>query len=655
MGNDSSTNPNGETRRYAPPASFTREANVTDDGIYDRFERSWPECWGEAAALLEWDEPYETVLDDEDGPFYRWFTGGTLNAASNCVDRHLEAGRKNQVALRWVGKRGERRTYTYLDLEREVSAFAAALSDLGVGEDDVITIYLPSVPELAISMLACARLGALHNVVFAGFAPDALVKRMEATDSSALVTCDGFYHRETAIDQKRKADAALHALETAIPTVVVDRLGNAHATSLDENQVVYSDLLEEYEGTTVPPVPRAATDPLFVIHTSGTTGEPKKLTHVTGGYLAGATWTAHAVLDLGPGETTLCTADAGWITGHSYVVYGPLAIGATVVLFEGTLRYPDRRRPWELIERHAVDVFYTSPGMIRTFMKWGAEYPTAHDLSSLRLLATVGEPIGPDTWEWFYTHVGRESCPIVDTWWQTETGSIAITTLPGLCEMKPGSVGPPLPGIDARVVDDDGEPVTTGETGYLTLTRPWPSMVHPDDDDRERFLEEYFGRFSPPEGDADTWRYFTGDRARVDEDGYVTIVGRVDDVLTDGSYRLGRAELESAVMTVDGITEAAVVGGYDGMGDLSVFATTEQGRDDHEALRAAIDDAVAARIGPFARPAEVVFTPELPETHSGKTMYRVLEHVVGGEPLEKTDVLRNPEIVGELSAIREME
>ncbi|WIV68684.1 acetate--CoA ligase [Natrialbaceae archaeon AArc-T1-2] len=635
--------------RYRPPSSFVRDANVTDRTVYDRFERKWPACWEDAASLLDWSEPYDTVLEDDDAPFFRWFAGGKINAATNCVDRHCAAGRKNQLAIRWVGKRGECRTYTYRDLQREVTAFAAALRELGVEENDVVTIYLPTIPELPIAMLACARIGARHNVVFAGFAPDALVARMNGTDSSALVTCDGFYREETAIDQKRKADAAMHSLGESIPTVIVDRLGDAHALSLDSNQYVYADLVERHEGESVPPVPREATDGLFVIHTSGTTGEPKKLTHATGGYLAGTAWTSRTVFDLEPGDTYLCTADAGWITGHSYMVYGPLALGTTVLLYEGTLRYPDRHRPWELIERHAVDVFYTSPGTIRTFMKWGKEYPKEHDLSSLRLLGTVGEPIGPDTWEWFYTHVGNEACPIVDTWWQTETGSVLLSTLPAVSAMEPGSVGQPLPGIDARVVDDDGDPVDPGETGYLTISRPWPSMARSDD--AETFREEYFAQFSDPD-DGD-WVYFTGDLARLDENGYVSIVGRVDDVLTGGEYRLGRAELEAAVMAVDGITEAAVVDGPDDRGGLSVFVTAEQGREDPDALREAVDTAIERRVGRFACPSEVFFTPELPETHSGKTMYRVLESVVADERLEGTEILRNPEIVGELATAQQ--
>ncbi|MDQ2051838.1 acetate--CoA ligase [Natronolimnohabitans sp. A-GB9] len=637
-----------ETR--SPPSTFDRDTTRTGVDPRERFDREWPDCWADAAALLEWTEPYDELLDDDDAPFYRWFVGGRLNAAENCIDRHLEAGRKTQVALRWEGKRDEQRTYTYHDLHREVTAVAAGLRELGVEENDVVTLYLPTLPELPITMLACARIGALHNVVFAGFAPDALLERMSGTDSSALVTCDGAFRDGVAIDQKRKADAAMAELESTIPTIVVDRLGPANETQLGPDQYAYDELVDRFDGADVPPVPRNATDPLFHIHTSGTTGEPQRMTHATGGYLAGTAWTSRTVFDLSPGDTYWCTADLGWVTGHSYVVYGPLARGATVVLAEGSLRYPDRHRPWEIIERNGVEVFYTTPGVIRTFMKWGESFPAAHDRSSLRLLGTVGEPIGPDTWEWYYTHVGDERCPIVDTWWQTETGAVMLSTLPGVDEMKPGAVGPPLPGIDARVVDEDGRELPPGEPGYLTITKPWPSMLSPLESDRYWVLAEYWQQFSDRR--ADTWRYFTGDRAVVDEDGYVTIIGRADDVVTVGNRRLGTAELEAAITAVDGVTEAAAVAGSTGGDtDLYVFATIEQDRTDRDGLRGAITDAIVSRIGRFAEPAAVVFTPELPETHSGKTMYRVLETIVDDERLEDSEPLRNPEIVGELESL----
>ncbi|MDG5818037.1 acetate--CoA ligase [Natronococcus sp. A-GB7] len=640
-----------------PPSGFVEKATVADGDLRDEFDREWPGCWEHAAALLEWDEPYDDVLEDDDAPFYHWFVGGRLNAAKNCVDRHVAAGRKNQVALRWEGTRGERRTYTYLDLQREVQAVAAALCDLGVAADDVVTLYLPTLPELPIAMLACARIGARHNVVFAGFAPDALRERMDGANSSALITCDGYVRRGTAIDQKRKADAALTALSGSdsrserIPTVVVDRLGKSHETQLGEEQYAYDSLVERFDGAEVPPVSRAATAPLFHIHTSGTTGKPERMTHATGGYLAGAAWTSRTVFDLSAGDTHWCTADVGWITGHSYVVYGPLSRGATVVLTEGTLRYPDRHRPWEVIERNGVEVFYTTPGVIRTFRKWGERFPESHDLSSLRLLGSVGEPIGADTWEWYYEHVGREECPIVDTWWQTETGSVLLSTLPAVDEMKPGAVGPPLPGIEAAVVDEHGRELPPGEPGYLTITRPWPSMLVPHDDDPYWLLAEYWEQFSDRR--ADTWRYVTGDRAVVDEDGYVTVTGRADDIVTLGNRRLGTAELEAAITAVDGVTEGAAIAGGDCGTELYVFATAERGQPEDDELRAAIADAVADRIGEFARPAAVAFTPELPETHTGKTMYRVLEDVIGEGGLEDADSssLRNPEIVGELSAL----
>ncbi|AGB37039.1 acetate--CoA ligase [Natronococcus occultus] len=635
--------------RYWPPEAFLRDANVTDLVASGHPNEEWPRQWEDAASLLAWDDPYSTLIDDEDAPFYRWFVDGTLNACTNCIDRHIST-QKNQVALRWEGKRGEQRTYTYYDLYREVSAVAAALRDLGVEEGDVVTLYLPKLPELPITMLACARIGALHNVVFAGFAPDALVERMRHIDSQALVTCDGSFRDEAVINQKRKADAALASLEKSIPTLVVNRLGKSHDTTLTNDQYDYESLVETYSGTDVPPVSREATDPLFHIHTSGTTGDPRRMTHATGGYLAGVAWTAQTVFDLSSATSLWCTADIGWITGHSYVVYGPLLSGSTVVLVEGSLHYPDRHRPWEVIEQNSVEVFYTTPGIVRTFMKWGESFPAAHDLSSLRLLGTVGEPIGPDTWEWFYTHVGERQCPIVNTWWQTETGCVLLSPIPGIDEMKPGSVGKPLPGVEIEIVDANGQELPPGEPGYLTIVRPWPSMLTPLESDWYWVLAEYWQTFSDPR--ADSWRYFTGDQAVIDDDGDVWIIGRDDDVITIGNRRLGTAELEAAITTVDGVTEAAAVAERSG-GDtaLCVFATLTQGPQDRNSVRKTITETVAERIGEFARPTAIVFTPELPETYSGKTMYRVLEHVVNARPHSDSDSLRNPAIVGELNTV----
>ncbi|WP_231587897.1 acetate--CoA ligase [Halostagnicola sp. A56] len=622
---------------------------MIDEADRETLGRKWPACWEDAASLLEWINPYDRILDKENSPFYQWFIGGKLNAAENCIDRHLSE-RKSQVALRWEGKQGERRTYTYYDLYREVSAIAAALRELGVKEDDVVTIYLPKLPELPITMLACARIGAVHNVVFAGFAPDALVSRMQRVDSSALVTCDGSFREETMIDQKRKADAALASLKESPPVIVVDRLGTSHDTQLGKTQYDYDDLVETYVGADVAPVPRQSTDPLFHIHTSGTTGDPQQMTHATGGYLAGVARTSRTVFDLSPGTTIWCTADIGWITGHSYVVYGPLLSGATVVLMEGSLRYPDRHRPWKVIERNGVEILYTTPEVIRTFMKWGESFPEAHDRSSLQLLGTVGEPISPDTWKWYYTHVGEERCPIVDTWWQTETGCILISTRPGIDESKPGSVGPSLPGIKIQIVDEDGRELPPGEPGYLTITRPWPSMLAPLDGDRYWVLAEYWQTFSDPR--ADNWRYFTSDQAVVDDDGYVTIIGRDDHIITVDNRRLGTAEIEAVITTVDAVTEAAAVAeSTAGETTLCVFATLKQEQWDRNVIRNAITDAVAEHIGEFARPANVIFAPELPETHSGKTMYRLLECVVNDRPFTDSDTLRNPEILGELATI----
>ncbi|WP_226481756.1 acetate--CoA ligase [Natrinema amylolyticum] len=635
---------------HAPPQSFVEQANVSDPGIYDEFEANWPECWERAAALLSWDEPYDTTLEDEDAPFYRWFADGRLNASYNCLDRHLESGRKNHAAIRWEGKQGERRTYTYRDLYVEVNEFAAALRDRGVEEDDVVTIYLPMIPELPIAMLACARIGAPHSVVFAGLSADALATRMDAADSEYLVTCDGYYRRGDAFNQKSKADNARIGLEQDVRTVVVDRLGDDLPHVLGDDEWDYHELREEFAGETVEPVSRSAEDMLFLMYTSGTTGEPKGVVHSTGGYLAHVAWTSHAVLDVKPEDTYWCAADIGWITGHSYIVYGPLALGTTTVMYEGTPDYPDRDRLWEIVDRNAVDVFYTAPTAIRAFMKWGSDYPADHDLSSLRLLGTVGEPISPRPWNWYREHIGGGDCPVVDTWWQTETGAVTVSTLPGIDEMKPGSAGPPLPGIDARIVDEAGEDVEPGETGYLTIGRPWPGMARTLYDNDDRFVTEYWQRFSEPA--SDDWRYFSGDTARVDDDGYITVLGRVDDVISVSGHRLGTMEIESAIADVDGVAEAAVVGRSSETGDTEIYAyvSTESGHGSERAIRQAIRDNIESAIGPMARPEAVVFTPELPKTRSGKIMRRLLEDVANGEDLGDTSALRNPEIVGEIQA-----
>ena len=630
---------------FEPSASFVEQANVSDPGIYEAFEEEWPACWERAADLLEWDRRWDNVLDASAAPRYRWFTGGRLNAAHNCVDRHVAAGGKNRAALRWVGKRGEMETYTYGDLKRETEAFAAALRDLGVGEDDVVTLYLPMIPELPIAMLACARIGAPHSVVFAGFSASALETRMDRAGAEYLVTCDGYYRRGDALNHKGKADRAVRRIDRDVEAVVVDRLGAGLPHSLGDDQHDYDDLVDRNRGRAVDPVARDAEDDLFVMYTSGTTGEPKAVTHTTGGYLSHVSWTSHAVLDIKPEDTYWCSADIGWITGHSYIVYGPLSLGTTTVMYEGTPDYPEKSRIWELIERYDVNVFYTAPTAIRAFMKWGSQYPEQHDLSSLRLLGTVGEPINPKAWKWYYKHIGGEECPIVDTWWQTETGGMMITTLPGIKEMKPGAAGPPLPGIGATVVDETGAEVDAGDAGLLTIDRPWPGMLSGIASDDERFISEYWEAYSDP--DADEWVYVPGDGAKIDEDGYITVLGRVDDVISLGDATIGTMEIESAVVGVEGIAEAAVTSAD---GDLIAYVSPEQGYTGDSTLRNAVLRAIEREIGEVAVPDYVVFTPELPKTRSGKIMRRLLEGIATGEELGDISALRNPEIVGELRA-----
>ncbi|MEF8900823.1 MAG: acetate--CoA ligase [Halovenus sp.] len=628
--------------RVYPPETFVNQANLTDESVYDEFAENWPDVWMQAADLLEWDVSPTTVYDPGSGS---WFPDGTLNASRVCVDRHLD-DRKNQLALVWEGYRDETRTYTYLDLSREVNEAAAALRELGVEEGDIVTLHMPKIPELPITMLACARIGALHAVVFAGFSADALSERMARSGSEYLVTSDGYYRRGNAVSLLTKTETARAAVDQDIDIVVVDRLGNTERAD-GTDWFDYEELLARHERERVPPVERAATDDLFVIYTSGTTGEPKRVTQTTGGYLSYVAWTARTVLDIDPTDTYLCTADIGWITGHSYIVYGPLALGTTSVMYEGTPDYPDKDRLWQIVDDYDVTQLYTAPTAIRAFMKWGTEYPDQHDLSSLRLLGTVGEPINPRAWKWYYRHIGNEECPVVDTWWQTETGGMMITTLPGIGEMKPGSVGPPLPGISVSVVDSDGEPVERGTGGYLVVDRPWPGMpqelsagVRWAKQDDVTYLDGF------------DWAYATGDGALVDEDGYITILGRVDDVLKVSGYRLGTLELESAILGVTGAAEAAVVGGEcdDGTRGLFAYVRPADGQPPTEKLQEAILDTVNTEVGEFARPDRIIFTPELPKTRSGKIMRRLLVDIVNDDEIEDTSVLRNPEIINEIKS-----
>ncbi|RDZ65384.1 acetate--CoA ligase [Haloferax sp. Atlit-12N] len=639
-----------EQEEFEPSEEFVAQANVSDPAVYDEFEENWPECWEGAAEMLDWDEEYDEVLDDSNPPFYKWFTGGKLNVSYNCVDRHVENGDKNRVAIKWEGEHGETRTYTYQDLYREVNEFAAALRDLGVEEDDVVTLYMPMIPELPIAMLACARIGAPHSVVFGGFSADALATRMNSADSRFLVTCDGYYRRGDPLDHLDKANEGLDGVDHGVDaTVVVDRLGDdGFGHDLKGNQHDWDDLLDEHAGERIDPVERDAEDMLFLMYTSGTTGQPKGVKHTTGGYLAYAAWTSHAVLDIEKEDTYWCSADIGWITGHSYIVYGPLALGTTTVMYEGTPDFPNRDRLWDIIEKYAVDIFYTAPTAIRAFMKWGSRFPEQHDLSSLRLLGTVGEPINPRAWKWYYKHIGNEECPVVDTWWQTETGGMMITTLPGIKKMKPGSAGPPLPGIDAQIVDTSGKQVDAGRAGYLTVNRPWPGMLRTLYKNDERFIQEYWQEYSDVDSDdPDDWVYFPEDGAKIDGDDYITILGRVDDVINVSGHRLGTMEIESAIVGVKGVAEAAVVGGNHEVKGEAVYAyvITEEGQDEDDQMRQRIIEGVEDAIGPIARPEMVVFTPELPKTRSGKIMRRLLEEIANGEDLGDTTTLRNPEIV----------
>jgi acetyl-CoA synthetase len=633
-----------ERERFEPPAEFRERALLNDPAIYDEAGRD-PEAWWERqASELDWAEPWERVLDDSNPPFYKWFPGGKLNVSANCLDRHVEAGRGDRVAFHWRGEEGEERDVTYAELLRDVKRLANVLRDRGIGRGDVVGIYLPMIPEVAVAMLACARIGAPHNVVFGGFSPEAVKERMQFAEAKALVTVDAARRKGKAAEVKAAVDGFL-AEVPSIETVIVVRNTGADVPMTQGRDIFYDEAIAAADPD-CPAEPLDAEHPLYILYTSGSTAKPKGILHTTGGYLTGVAATTRYVFDLKPDEDVFwCSADVGWVTGHSYIVYGPLANGVTSVMYEGAPDYPDRDIWWELCERYGVTVFYTAPTAIRAAIKWGPEYPDRHDLSALRLLGTVGEPINPKAWLWYWHVIGGGRCPIVDTWWQTETGHILITPLPGITEAKPGSATRPFPGIDAAVVDSDGNEVTD-EQGLLVIRKPWPGMLRTLYREPERFVETYFERFGER-------TYLVGDAARIDSDGYFWVIGRVDDVINVSGHRLSTAEVESAIVAHPNVAEAAVIGQPDEQSGQAIcaFVTLEGEHGGTDELVAELREHVAARIGKIARPKRIVWSFDLPKTRSGKIMRRLLRDIAEGKELGDVTTLRDPSVVSELDAL----
>jgi acetyl-CoA synthetase len=631
-----------EERVYAPSPEFAAQANISDPGVYERAERDPEGYWREQAKLLDWFKEPTQVLDWKP-PFAKWYQDGVLNASYNCLDRHL-ATQGAKPALIWEGEPGDVRTFSYTELHREVNRAAQMLKNLGVGKGDRVAIYMPMIPEAVISMLACSRLGAPHTVVFGGFSPEALRDRIVDAQAKVVITADGGHRRGGVIPLKANTDAALDVPDLPVEKVLVVRRVENDITMQEGRDVWWHEALAQVaDDATVEPEPVDAEHPLYILYTSGTTGKPKGVLHTTGGYMVGLTLTTKWVFDLKDDDVYWCTADVGWVTGHSYVVYGPLSCGATCVIFEGSPDYPDKDRWWKLIEKHRITILYTAPTAIRACMRWGAEYPNRCDLSSLRLLGTVGEPINPEAWIWYNVNIGKERCPIVDTWWQTETGAIMISPLPGMTPTKPGSATKPLPGIAARVVDDAGNPVAPGSAGgLLVIEKPWPSMLRTIWGDDARYVNQYWSKF----GDAHNV-YFTGDGAREDGDGYFWLMGRVDDVLNVAGHRLGTMEIESALVSHPSVAEAAVVGvthEIKGQGVVA-FVTPRGGVDAGPELAEELRQHVAEKIGAIARPDRIYFTSELPKTRSAKIMRRLLRDIAEGRVLGDTTTLADPSVM----------
>jgi acetyl-CoA synthetase len=634
-----------EQRTFPPAPAFCERAHVRDQDAYTRAQRDREGYWAEWARQLEWIRPWDQVLAWTP-PHAKWFVGGKLNASVNCLDRHVKAGRGARVALIWEGEPGEVRRLTYAELHAQVSQFGNVLKGLGVSKGDRVAIYLPMVPEVAVAMLACARIGAPHTVVFGGFSAESLRDRINDAAATVLITADGGYRRGSVVPLKQNADDAVSETPSIQHVVVLKRTGQAIAMQSGRDHW-WDDLMAK-AATDCPPESMDAEDPLYILYTSGTTGKPKGILHTTGGYLTHVYATTKWVFDLKDDDVFWCTADVGWVTGHSYVVYGPLALGVTEVMYEGAPDHPGKDRFWSICARHGVTVFYTAPTAIRAFMKWGTELPAKHDLSKLRLLGSVGEPINPEAWMWYQKHIGGGRCPIVDTWWQTETGGIMITPLPGVTTTKPGSATVPFPGIDAQLLDGEGKPVPVGG-GYLAITSPWPGMLRTIWGDDERYRSVYWSKWPNT--------YFAGDGAKRDEQGYFWLLGRVDDVLNVAGHRIGTMEVESALVDHPAVAEAAVVGrAHDLKGQaLAAFVTLKEGHPASDALIDELKSHVAKKIGALARPDDVLFTADLPKTRSGKIMRRLLKDIAEGRTLGDTTTLADPAVVERLKTQYESE
>ena len=630
-----------ERRTFPPSEEFKQCANWNYPAIYDRAAKDPEGFWAEEAKHLDWFAPWQKVLE-WNAPWAKWFVGAKLNVTHNCVDRHAHSARRNKAAIIWEGEPGDSRVLTFGMLEREVNRFANALKSLGVVKGDRVAIYMGMVPELAIAMLACAKIGAAHSVVFGGFSAEALRERINDAKAKVVITADGAWRRGAVVPLKASVDDALTGTPTIEKVVVFERVGKAAQISMKPGRDLWWHELVANASDKCAAEPMDGEDMLFILYTSGTTGKPKGVVHTTAGYLLGVSTTHRYVFDIKEDDIYWCTADIGWVTGHSYIVYGPLANGTTTVMYEGTPDFPDRGRFWSIVDKYGANILYTAPTAIRTFMRWGKDWPAKYKLSSLRLIGTVGEPINPEAWMWYHETIGHGRCPIVDTWWQTETGSILISPLPGITATKPGSATRPLPGIVAEVVDADGKPVGPGGGGYLILSKPWPSMLRTIYGDPERYVQNYWARYPG--------KYFTGDGCKLDDDGYFWLLGRVDDVMNVAGHRISTYEVESALVDHLSVAEAAVIGKtheIKGQG-ISAFVTLKEGIQSSDALKQELMNHVATKIGSIAKPDDIFFTAELPKTRSAKIMRRLLRDIAEGRILGDTTTLADPTVVAKL-------